>query len=251
MRRALKILGLVVGALVVVVGAFLVYVQIDGIPRYPVEKVTFRADPTPERLERGKMLVNSALRRVPPRSDHAPAHRQAHGRRAEGVRAIYSPNITRHPTKGIGSWTDGELAYLIRTGVKRDGQYTPPTWRSCRTSPTRTSASIIAFMRSDDPMVAASDRDPPGVVQPSLLTKVLCHTVFKALPYPGSRSPSPPVSDKVAYGRYLVTALECYGCHSADFKTMNIAEPEKTAGLPGRRKSDARPPRAHGSHSPT
>ena len=42
MRRALKILGLVLAALVVVVGGFLLYVQIDGIPRYPVEKVAFR-----------------------------------------------------------------------------------------------------------------------------------------------------------------------------------------------------------------
>jgi hypothetical protein len=54
MRRALKILGFVVGALVVVIGGFLLYVQIDGIPHYAVEKVTFRADPTPERIERGR-----------------------------------------------------------------------------------------------------------------------------------------------------------------------------------------------------
>ena len=59
MRRALKILGLVVAVLVVVVGGFLLYVQIDGIPRYPVEKVAFTAAPTPERLARGKELVGT------------------------------------------------------------------------------------------------------------------------------------------------------------------------------------------------
>jgi len=59
MRRALKILGVVVAALVAVVGVFLLYVQIDGIPRYPVEKVTFTATPTPERLARGKELVGA------------------------------------------------------------------------------------------------------------------------------------------------------------------------------------------------
>ena len=41
------------------------------------------------------------------------------------------------------------------------------------------------------------------------------------------------MTDRVAHGRYLVAALECYGCHSADFKTMNIAEPEKSAGYMG------------------
>jgi mono/diheme cytochrome c family protein len=233
MRRALKILGLVVGALVVVVGAFLVYVQIDGIPRYPVEKVTFRADPTPERLERGRVLVN----RLCAGCHLDPTTRQLTGKHmADAPKEfgpIYSPNITRHPTKGIGTWTDAELAYLLRTGVKRDGRYTPPYMAKLPHISDEDLASIIAFMRSDDPMVAASDRDPPGVPQPSLLTKALCHTVFKALPYPRQPITAPPVTDKVAYGRYLVTALECYGCHSADFKTMNIAEPEKTAGYLG------------------
>jgi mono/diheme cytochrome c family protein len=37
----------------------------------------------------------------------------------------------------------------------------------------------------------------------------------------------------VAHGRYLVNALDCYGCHSADFKTMNVAEPEKSVGYMG------------------
>ena len=31
----------------------------------------------------------------------------------------------------------------------------------------------------------------------------------------------------------MVFALECYACHSADFKTMNIGEPEKSVGYMG------------------
>ena len=27
---------------------------------------------------------------------------------------------------GIGNWSDGDLIYLIRTGLKPDGQYIPP-----------------------------------------------------------------------------------------------------------------------------
>ena len=140
MRRILKLVGLFVAALVVLVVGFLVYVQVDGIPRYPVEKVTFRADPTPERLERGKRLVNTLCA-----SCHMdPTTRQLTGKHMLDAPAefgdIYSVNITRHPTKGIGSWTDGaEIAYLLRTGVKRDGQYTPPWMVNCPTSPTRTS----------------------------------------------------------------------------------------------------------------
>jgi mono/diheme cytochrome c family protein len=58
--------------------------------------------------------------------------------------------------------------------------------------------------------------------------------VFRPLPMPKSAQLAPPKTDKIAYGRYLVTdALECYACHSADFKTMNVDEPEKSPGFLG------------------
>jgi len=233
MRRALKIVGVALATIAVAVGGFLLYVQIDGIPRYPVEKVAFRADPTPERIERGKKLVSTLCA-----SCHMdPTTRQLTGKHMVDAPTefgvIYSVNITRHPTKGIGSWTDGELAYLLRTGVKRDGQYTPPWMVKLPHMSDEDLASVIAFLRSDDSMVEASDRDPPGVTRPSFLTKLLCHVAFKKLPYPDRPITAPPVTDRVAHGRYLVAALECYGCHSADFKTMNIAEPEKSVGYMG------------------
>ena len=233
MRRALKVLLLLLSAAVVAVGGFLLYVQVDGIPRYPVEKVTFKAEPTPARIERGKELASilCANCHADPTTHQLTGKHGADAPREFGV--IYSPNITRHPTKGIGSWTDGELAYLLRTGVKRDGLYAPP-WRVKLTHLSDEDlASIIAFLRSDDPMVAASDRDPPGVTRPSFLTKVLCHVAFRKLPYPDHPIAAPPATDRVAYGRYLVFGLECYGCHSADFKTMNISAPEKSAGYLG------------------
>ncbi|MGZ6070294.1 MAG: c-type cytochrome [Myxococcaceae bacterium] len=233
MRRILKIVGLLVAALVVLVAAFLVYVQVDGIPRYPVEKVTFKADPTPERIERGRKLAGVLCANC----HMNPTTRQLTGKRMVDAPpqfgVIYSPNITRHPTKGIGSWTDGELAYLLRTGVKRDGQYAPPWMVKLPHISDEDLASIIAFLRSDDAMVAASDQDPPGVTRPSFLTKLLCHVAFKKLPYPDHPIAAPPDSDRVAQGRYLVFALDCYGCHSADFKTMNVAEPEKSVGYFG------------------
>jgi mono/diheme cytochrome c family protein len=233
MRRALKIVAVALATIAVAVGGFLLYVQLDGIPRYSVEKVAFRADPTPERVERGKKLANLLCANC----HQDPTTRQLTGRHMadapEQFGVIYAPNITRHPTKGIGTWTDGELAYLLRTGLKRDGRYAPPYMVKLPHLADEDLASIIAFLRSDDEMVAPSDRDPPGVTQPSFLTKVLSHTVFKKLPYPDRPITAPPLTDRVAHGKYLVSALECYGCHSADFKTMNIADPEKSVGFMG------------------
>ena len=36
----------------------------------------------------------------------------------------WSRNITAHPVKGIGSWTNGEITFLLRTGITRDGSST-------------------------------------------------------------------------------------------------------------------------------
>jgi mono/diheme cytochrome c family protein len=233
MRRTLKVVGLLLAAVVVLAAGFLLYVQIDGIPRYPVEKVSFKADPTPERLARGRVLVGALCAgcHMNPTSRQLTGKYMADAPTQFGV--IYSANITRHPTKGIGSWTDGELAYLLRTGVKRDGQYTPPWMVKLPHMSDEDLASIIAFLRSDDSMVEASDEPPPGVTRPSFLTKLLCHVAFKKLPYPDHPIAAPPVTDRVAHGRYLVSALECYSCHSADFKTINIAQPEKSEGYMG------------------
>jgi mono/diheme cytochrome c family protein len=233
MRRLLKILGLVLGAVVLLAGGFALYVAIDGIPRYPVEKIDLHVEATPARLERGKKLATLLCAGC-----HLnPTTRQLTGKHMSDAPpqfgVIYSPNITRHPTKGIGSWTDGELAYLLRTGVKRDGRYAPPWMSKLPHLSDEDLASIIVFLRSDDPLVAPADVDPPGVPQPSFLTKVLCHTVFRKLPYPSRPIVAPPISDRVAHGRYLAVALDCDGCHSADFATRNITEPEKSVGFFG------------------
>ena len=68
--------------------------------------------------------------------------------------AIYSKNITAHPEFGIGSWTDGQLAYLLRTGIKPDGSFLPIMARLPHMSDEDV-ASIIAFLRSDHVWVAA------------------------------------------------------------------------------------------------
>jgi mono/diheme cytochrome c family protein len=147
--------------------------------------------------------------------------------------ASFSRNITAHPTKGIGSWTDGELAYLLRTGIARDGRYTPPWMIKMPLLSDEDLKDVIAFLRSDDPLVQARDtKDRPS--HPSFLTKALCRVAFKPHPYPKEPIVAPPESDKVAYGRYLADArLQCFGCHSADFKTVDEMHPEKSAGYFG------------------
>ena len=147
--------------------------------------------------------------------------------------SAYSRNITQDPNFGIGSWSDGEIAYLLRTGIARDGRYTPPWMPKYPLMSDDDLESIIVFLRSDDPMVAPAAVRPTGVSQPTFLTKLLAHTVFKPLPLPKQRIETPAQSDQLAYGRYLSTNLGCFACHSADFKKINDLEPEKSAGYMG------------------
>ncbi len=146
---------------------------------------------------------------------------------------IHAPNITQHPTFGITDYTDGEIAYLLRTGIKKDGQYAPPYMVKLPLMSDEDLHNVIAFLRSDHPMVQPSDNDEP-LSKPNFLTKMLSKIAFKPLPYPDQPIPEPDRSDKVSWGRYLATAkFDCFSCHSADFKTLNPMEPHKTPGFMG------------------
>lgn len=228
MKKALKLFGVLLGLVGLAVGGFAAYVQIDGIPKFKPGHVTLKVEVTPERVARGKHFASMLCAGC----HMNPTTRQLTGRvmvdAPPEFGKIVSKNITQHPKKGIGAWTDGEIAYLIRTGVERDGQYIPPYMAKLPHLADEDLFAIIAFLRSSDPSVQAADVDPPGKTEPSFLTKFLCHVAFKPLPYPTEKINPPPIADKVAYGKYLVFGLECFTCHSGDFKKMDVFEPEKS-----------------------
>jgi len=220
-----------VAALLLLVAAFALYVQIDGLPHFrhtaQVRSVTL----TPERVARGRKLVSLTCVGCHLNQDTG----KLTGRRMSDLPpafgAIYSKNITRSKRHGIGGWSDGDLAYLLRTGVRPDGQYVPPYMIKLPHLSDDDLDSILAFLHSDDPLVAASEGDPPGVSQPSLLVKALSHTVMAPLPFPAQVMKAPPKTDGVAYGRYLVYSLDCFSCHSADFKSVDLMNPPKSPGF--------------------
>ncbi len=89
--------------------------------------------------------------------------------------------------------------------------------------------AVISFLRSDHPLVAA-DPTPDVPSQPSLLTKLLCQVAWKPFPLPTKEILRPTGEDPVALGKYLAINLDCFSCHSADFKTNNYLEPESSPG---------------------
>jgi mono/diheme cytochrome c family protein len=230
MKKLLKWIGSAVMAVIAMAAGAAVYVGMAPIPHYPIRKVEFPVDVTPERIARGRRSVETLCA-----SCHLDSRTGAlSGRRMPDLPPefgeAYSLNITSHPTKGIGAWTDGELAYLLRTGVARDGRYTPPWMIKLPHASDEDLRDIIAFLRSDDPLVQSRDVDNQPS-RPSFLAKALCRFDFKPFAWPAREITAPAPEDEVAYGRYLVDAkFLCFGCHSADFKTLDEQHPPNSPG---------------------
>ncbi len=141
---------------------------------------------------------------------------------------VISSNITNHPEKGIGTYTDKELATVIRTGIARDGRLIPFMQRPNMSDDDL--LNIIAYLRSDDPMVNGSESDP-GKTKYSRIGKMAI----------GSSKPTdwnqgierPDRSDKLAFGKYLIDNLACYDCHSKSFAKVDKINIEKSKGFMG------------------
>ena len=232
MRTVLKLLGGLALLVVVAAAAFAAYLHFGGMPHYPTQKVDLAIEVTPARVAHGRKIASMLC---------VECHRDPKTQKLTGqlMRDVppqfgvaYSLNITQDPVKGVGAWTDGELAFLLRTGIARDGRYTPPWMPKFPRATDEEIASMIAFLRSDDPMVQPSAVDDRAS-EPTLLLKLLSRVAFKPFAYPTQPVPTP-APDPVSQGRHLaLNVLHCYSCHSADFATNDENEPEKSKGFFG------------------
>lgn len=231
MKKVLRVFLYLVLTVLVLLTCFVAYIQIDGIPKYETEKVDLKVEVTPDKVERGAKIAAVQCMVCHRGSDGKLSGRQLN--ELPGFGEIHSANITHHKTNGIGNWTDGDIYYLLRTGVKPDGQFIPPYMPKFPHMSEYDIESVIAYLRSDRPEVQASEiaKTPSS---PNFMAKFLSHVAFKKIPLNGSPIPEPDTTNPVEYGKYLVTGrYDCYPCHSADFKTLNMAEPEKTGGFCG------------------
>lgn len=233
MKTVLRVLGGLVLLVVVAVGGFIAFLEIRGIPKYSIEKVNFpQVEITPDRVAMGQKIAA-----VQCMVCHRGKDGKLSGRLLQELPPdfgeIHSANITQSKQHGIGNWTDENIAYLLRTGCKPDGQYLPAYMPKFPHLSDEDLRSVIAFLHSDNPVVQASEI-PKVPSKPSLLTKFLCLVAFKKIPYPAAVITIPDSNDAVNYGKYLATGrYDCYPCHSADFKTLNMEFPEKTGGFFG------------------
>lgn len=232
MKKVLKIVGAIVAVVIIIILIGVTIVSVRGIPSYPVEQISYELKSTPESVERGKKLAAAICANCHKNVETGKLTGQKMSDAPPEFGVIYSANITQDKTYGIGDWTPAEIAYLLRTGIKRDGKYAPPYMAKLPKMADEDINAIISFLKSDDRMVAA-DPTPDKPVEPSFLTKLLCNIAFKPMPYPTATINMPDTSNTVELGKYLAINLECFSCHSADFKTNDFMNPEKSPGYFG------------------
>ncbi|HMG66467.1 MAG TPA: hypothetical protein VK588_02240 [Chitinophagaceae bacterium] len=232
MKKFFRWLLIIIVIIVVLVGGFAAFIAIRGIPHYTAQRISLKVESTPQRVARGQVLVSLLCRNC----HFDPNTNKLTGRKMDEVPQfgeVYSKNITRDPVHGIGKWTDGDIAYLLRTGVEPDGRYLPPYMAKLPHMSDEDLFSVISFLHSDNPWLAPDNTTHPDT-KPSFLTKFLCNTgISKPFPYPTAVIPQPDTNNAAKWGEYLVYNLECFSCHSADFKKNDYLDPEKSSGYCG------------------
>jgi mono/diheme cytochrome c family protein len=235
MKRILKFSLLTLLGIVCIVGLALMFFSFKGVPTYdvaiPANLKDFKVEVTPERVARGEKISSMLCSGCHANDDNKLVGKLMLDLPKEFGKA-YSLNITQDKEEGIGNWTDGELIYFIKTGIKKNGKYSPIMPKLPRMADEDIN-SIIAYLHSDKlPVQAAKGKQPDQ--EPSLLLKVLTNTIMKPLPYTNTPIKVPDSTKLLAFGKYVANdMIACYACHSKDFSKQEPLNPEKSLGFYG------------------
>lgn len=230
MKKLLKITLFTFLTLIILFTLILLFVYVRGIPNYkvnmPEEFKTIQVEVTPERVARGEKIALVMCNACHANNENRLVGKHIADLPAEFGKA-YSLNITQDPEDGIGAWKDGEIIYFLKTGIKPNGQFAPIMPKFPRMAD-EDIKSVVAYLHSDRfPVQATKGKD--NAQEPSLLLKVLAHTVMK--PIEPAKEPIliPDSTNKVAFGKYIANDLiACYACHSGDFSKQDPLHPEKS-----------------------
>lgn len=230
-QKLTKIAGGIAAVAGLFVLGFVGFNLLAPLPSYPVPKLETKVMSTPERLERGKKLAGMLCLEC-----HVdPVTKKASGKKLPDLPPelgeAYSVNLTHDPETGVLSkYTDGELTVLLRTGLTRDGRFLPPWMPRVSKMADEDIASVIAFMRSEDPVLAPEHKvTPQGKL--AFLGRFLMRVAWKPPPMPAQPIAIPAATDKVEYGRYIAQGVgACFACHSKDFSVVNELSPEASGG---------------------
>lgn len=215
MKLLLKIFAGMLVVVIVGVSAFLVYFAMVFPRVEPAPELTIEY--TPERLENGRYLANYVYVCMDCHSDRDYSKfghtidktTLGKGGNLFGLREgfpgdYYAKNLTPY---NLSSWTDGELFRAITAGVDNEGVSMFPIMPYTNYSQLDEEDiyDIIVYIRSLEPIVHEV---------PESESAFPMNFIINTIPMVPEFSERPEISDRVVYGKYLVTAASCADCHT-------------------------------------
>ena len=136
---------------------------------------------------------------------------------------VVAANITPDRETGIGAWTDGEKIRAIREGVDRDGRALFPMmpYTGYRNMSDEDVESVVAYLNALAPV-----RNPLPQTQLNFPVGLF----IKSVPQPAGNVAPPDRSDRMSYGKYLVSLGGCGDCHTPIEKGQPVAGKEFAGG---------------------
>jgi mono/diheme cytochrome c family protein len=226
MRTALRIVGFIIGGLIVLVviavaGLYLNVIRLRSTTySNPVPEITVAR--TPDQLARGQYLVTALPGCAGCHSSNAfatpPLLDGGHMRDLEPVGNINPPNLT--PGGRTKDWTDGQLSRAIREGIDKDSHplavMPSPDYHTMSDEDVQ---AVVAYLRGQP----AVQRDPGGVSFTFLGTMIISTGGFPlANQAPAGTVTAPPRGPTAAYGKYLASITGCATCHGPALDAQKI-----------------------------
>lgn len=216
MKGFLKYFGIAVVVAAVILAAGFIYFNSVYPDVEPAKDI--KIELTPERLERGKYLVNHVSVCIDCHSERdwtkysGPVKPGTEGKGGDRIDesmglpgVVYTRNITPY---ALGSWTDGEIIRAITSGVNKDGDALFPImpYNFLNNLSEEDLYSIVAYLRTLKPI---ENNIPDKELNFPL------NFIEKTLPLK-TYEPKESVkkSDTFNYGKYLVTIAMCSECHT-------------------------------------
>lgn len=217
-RTVLKVAGWVLGVAAAGVAALFVTILVRWDRTFDAPYPAVAATTDSATVARGRYLAygpaHCAACHVAP-ADTAALHAGAEPPLAGGYTFVIPPgtfpvpNLTPDSATGIGRRSDGELARLLRHGVRADGRTAVP-FMTAQNASDEDLVALLSFLRFQPPVRhAVPDR------RPNLLGKAVLAFVMTPVGPRGTSPATAPTGATVERGEYLANGLAaCVGCHT-------------------------------------
>ena len=254
MKRLVSVLKFLALVLILAIGGIALYVWRTWDRVYDIPPLDVHASSDPGIIQRGEYLVYGPAHCV---QCHAASFAEyqsvADGNKpalvggikfaAPPLGAVYSKNLTPDPETGIGRYSDGQIARMMRYSVRPNGRASVRPLMPFHNMSDDDVIAIISFLRQQSPVrheVPANEFTLIGKVVKSFAATFKPRDKINP---PAFAPPSEPTQER---GEYLARYVsDCVGCHTnLDDMTFAPVGPEFAGGdvqeplnLPGADKS--------------